>query len=92
MTPAAYQAARKRIGTQADVAALLNVDPQTISRRERGELPITREAALAMDALKSRRERLARGKRRAMQAPNPMMSGPEDNANQSFGPSENRSS
>lgn len=51
MTPEKYQAARKRIGTQEAVAALLDVDPQTISRRERGELPITREAWLALLSL-----------------------------------------
>lgn len=70
MTPATYQSARKRIGTQEQVAAMLELDPQTISRRERGELPITREAALAMDALQARHKRPARGKRAAMRAPN----------------------
>jgi DNA-binding XRE family transcriptional regulator len=74
MTPATYQAARKRIGTQTKVAAMLDLDPQTISRRERGELPITREAALAIDALQARQKRPARGKRAAMQAPNNAMS------------------
>lgn len=54
MTPANYQAARKRIGTQTEVAAMLELDPQTISRRERGKLPITPEAALAIDALQAR--------------------------------------
>lgn len=51
MTPATYQVARKRIGTQAKVAATLEVDPMTVSRRERGKLSITREAALAIAAL-----------------------------------------
>jgi len=70
MTPTTYQAARKRIGTQAEVAAMLELDPMTISRRERGKLPITREAALAIDALKARQKRRARGKRSAMRASN----------------------
>lgn len=70
MTPATYQAARKLIGTQTEVAAMLELDPQTISRRERGELPITREAALAIDALKARPKCPARGKRAAMRVSN----------------------
>ena len=49
---------------------MLELDPQTISRRERGELPITREAAIAIDALKARQKRPARGKRAAMRASN----------------------
>ena len=53
-----YKTEREKRGTQASVAALLRVDPQTISRRERGEIPITHEAALALLSLpKSRRRR-----------------------------------
>ena len=58
MTPEDYKAEREKRGTQAAVAALLRVDSQTISRRERGEIPITHEAALALLSLpKSRRRR-----------------------------------
>ena len=58
MIPEQYRIERERRGTQASVAALLRVDPQTISRRERGEIPITHEAALALLSLpKSRRRR-----------------------------------
>lgn len=58
MSPEQYRSAREERGTQSSVAALLRVDPQTISRRERGEIPITHEAALALLSLrKSRRVR-----------------------------------
>ena len=57
MTPEDYRAERERRGTQARVAALLRVDPQTISRRERGEIPITHEAALALLYLPKSRKR-----------------------------------
>ena len=46
--------------TQASVAALLRVDPQTISRRERGEIPITHEAALALFSLPKKRSPVGR--------------------------------
>ena len=53
MTPAEYRAAREKLGTQPEVAALLGVTPGTLSKRERGEpgYPITREAELAIKAL-----------------------------------------
>ena len=51
MDASTYKIERERRGTQASVAALLRVDPQTISRRERGEIPITHEAALALLSL-----------------------------------------
>ena len=58
MNPEDYKAEREKRGTQAAVAALLRVGPQTISPRERGEIPITHEAALALISLpKSRRRR-----------------------------------
>lgn len=52
MTPAQYRAERLKRGSQTQVAKLLGVDPQTISRRERGERPINREAEIALRALK----------------------------------------
>jgi len=57
VTPEAYRIERERRGTQASVAALLRVDPQTISRRERGEIPITHEAGLALLSLPKKRKR-----------------------------------
>ena len=60
MSPEQYRIERERRGTQASVAALLRVDPQTISRRERGEIPITHEAALALLSLPKKRKRAPR--------------------------------
>jgi hypothetical protein len=51
VTPAQYRKERQRRGTQTQVAKLLGVHWMTISRRERGELPINREAGLALLAL-----------------------------------------
>ena len=51
MSPTQYAAARRQRGTQKQVAALLDVDVMTISRRERGLLPINRETELAINAL-----------------------------------------
>ena len=52
MTPEQYRTARERCGTQAQVAELLGLSRITIIRREAGELPITKEAALAIRSLK----------------------------------------
>lgn len=57
MSPDQYRIERERRGTQLSVAALLRVDPQTISRRERGEIPITHEAGLALLSLPKKRKR-----------------------------------
>lgn len=51
MTPADYRHERQLRGSQRTVALALGVDPQTISRRERNEIAITREAWLALLAL-----------------------------------------
>ena len=51
MAPEQYKTARKKRGTQAEIAARLGLARNTIIRRERGALPITREAALAILAL-----------------------------------------
>ena len=56
MTPENYKAAREQRGTQTTVAALLGVHQVTIARREKGALPITREAELAMLALPKKRK------------------------------------
>lgn len=57
MSPEQYRIERERRGTQASIAALLRIDPQTISRRERGEIPITHEAGLALLSLPKKRKR-----------------------------------
>ena len=65
MNPFEYQTERKKRGTQASVAALLGVHPQTIAKRERGapDAPITREAWLALLSLpKNRRLRRPQNK------------------------------
>ena len=46
-----YITLRKQIGTQAQVADLLAVTARTVQRRERGAMPITREAWLAIEML-----------------------------------------
>ena len=58
MTACDYKTEREKRGyTQAKLAARLRVDPQTVSRRERGEIPITNEAALALLSLPKNRKR-----------------------------------
>jgi len=54
MNPKTYKATRESLGTQAEVAAFLGVARETIARRETGTDRITREAALALEALKER--------------------------------------
>lgn len=51
MTKEQYKAEREARGTQAEVAELLKIARPTLSHRERGTQPITREAALAIQAL-----------------------------------------
>jgi transcriptional regulator with XRE-family HTH domain len=51
MSPKEYRSERQKRGTQISVAALLGVHPMTISRRERGEMEIPREAEIALRAL-----------------------------------------
>jgi DNA-binding XRE family transcriptional regulator len=48
VSAADYKANRKRLGTQAKVAAQLGVARSTVARREVGKMPITTEAALAI--------------------------------------------
>jgi len=55
MTPAQYQAIRKTIGTQQEVAPLLGVSVPTIARREAPTGRITLEAAHAIRSLAARR-------------------------------------
>lgn len=52
MTPLEYKSARKKMGiTQKELGKLIGVDGNTISRRELGLVPITREAELALLSL-----------------------------------------
>ena len=52
MTAAEYKATRERIGTQAEVAAMLGVHRVTVAKRENGTMTITNEAALAIQSLR----------------------------------------
>ena len=54
MSPEEYKKLRSSLGTQTDVAAWLGVARETIARRETGKDRITREAALAIEALSKR--------------------------------------
>lgn len=61
MTPADYRASRLKLGlTQAGLAALLGLDPMTISRRERGQVAISREAEHALRVLDVERREINR--------------------------------
>ena len=52
MTAAEYKATRERIGTQAEVAAMLGVNRVTVAKRENGTMTITNEAVLAIQSLR----------------------------------------
>lgn len=58
MTPTQYRAQRiaRHLG-QGELAALLGVARETISRREAGEVEITREMELAISALPPPRQK-----------------------------------
>ena len=60
MTATEYKATRERLGTQAEVAALLGVNRVTVAKRENGTMTITNEAVLAIQSL-----RRPRGKRKS---------------------------
>lgn len=51
MTRKPYKEIRQRLGTQAEVAALLGVARETIARRESGKDRLTKEAWYAMVGL-----------------------------------------
>jgi DNA-binding XRE family transcriptional regulator len=53
MNPEEYKTARKRLGTQAEVASLLGVNRVTVAKRESGTMTITNEAVLAIQSLRS---------------------------------------
>lgn len=52
--PGTYKRLRQSIGTQEEVAKMLGLHKQTLSDRERGLSPITREALYAMRFLVER--------------------------------------
>ena len=56
MTSTQYKAARQHLGTQAEVAARLQVSRVTVAKRETGAMVITREAELALTALGKRKK------------------------------------
>jgi len=60
MTATKYKATRERLGTQAEVAAMLGVNRVTVAKRENGTMTITNEAVLAIQSL-----RRPRGKRKS---------------------------
>ena len=47
----AYKMTRQVVGMQSTIAKELQIDRGTITRRENGHLPVTRESALALSAL-----------------------------------------
>lgn len=54
MNSETYKLLRTRIGSQADVAALLDVHVATIAHREQGTVRIRREAMYALERLAQR--------------------------------------
>ena len=52
MTANEYKTTRERLGTQAEVAALLGVNRVTVAKRENGTMTITNEAVLAIQSLR----------------------------------------
>lgn len=63
MTPERYKTVREQLGTQSEVAEMLDVHKQTISNRERGRQPIDLEAEFAIRYLASANGRRRRTKR-----------------------------
>lgn len=51
MTAKKYHTERRWRGTVQDVAAKVGVHPTTINKRERGEIPISKEAELVLMTL-----------------------------------------
>lgn len=51
MTKDEYRDLRRKLGTQSEVAAMLDITTVTVYRRESGETPVSREAAIAIQSL-----------------------------------------
>jgi DNA-binding transcriptional regulator YiaG len=51
MTPSVCKSTRERIGTQAQVAAMLGVHRVTVAKWETGALPVPRMASIALASL-----------------------------------------
>jgi hypothetical protein len=60
MTSGKYKAERQSRGTQANVAALLGTTQVTLSRREQGVVPITKETELALLSLPKKKLKAAK--------------------------------
>lgn len=60
MTATEYKATRERLGTQAEVAAMLGVNRVTVAKRENGTMTITTEAWLAICSLPQATKRRSR--------------------------------
>lgn len=54
LTAQAYKKAREARGTQTEVAEQLGVTQVTLSRRETGAVPVTREVMLALLSLEEK--------------------------------------
>jgi DNA-binding transcriptional regulator YiaG len=57
MTGNEYRSLRQPLGSQHQVARMLQVGIRTVQRREAGEVPIFREAALAIEQLHHTRKK-----------------------------------
>ena len=57
MSPAEYKTKRERLGTQAEVADMLDVNRVTVAKRENGTMTITNEAVLAIQSLRRPRRK-----------------------------------
>ena len=56
MTPSEYQQKRKKLGlTQTELARLLGIARETVSRRENGHDELSKEAVLAIQALANKK-------------------------------------
>ena len=62
MTADQYRKLRRSLGTQTDVAELLDVNIRTIQRRESGAIPVTWEAELAILSVSRQKPKPSRRK------------------------------
>jgi DNA-binding transcriptional regulator YiaG len=57
MSGGEYRSLRQPLGSQSKVAKMLQVGIRTVQRREAGEVPVFREAVLAIEQLHARRKK-----------------------------------